>query len=63
MSRQSEYYTRNKDEINKDRRALYVQRKADGLCVRCGLVAANGTIWCSKHLEQLGGQHGIALRN
>ena len=42
------YYTENKDKVNQAHRNAYVQKKKNGICVRCGQKATHG-LYCRDH--------------
>ncbi len=45
------FYYEHRARLNQERRKLYEERKAKGLCVRCGKIAVKGSVFCRSHLD------------
>lgn len=43
------FYYEHRARLNDERRKLYKERKAAGLCVRCGKRTVAGSVFCSFH--------------
>jgi hypothetical protein len=52
------FYYEHRDRLNNERRSLYTERKAKGLCVRCGKKAVKGSVFCAYHRDMSRKQNG-----
>ncbi len=43
------FYYEHRARLNEERRRRYQERKAKGLCVRCGKKAVSGSVFCREH--------------
>ncbi len=43
------FYYQHRERLNEERRKTYLEKKARGLCVRCGRKAVKGSVFCKEH--------------
>ncbi len=46
------FYYAHREDLNDARRKAYQEKRAKGICVRCGKKAVKGSVFCTDHRQK-----------